>query len=490
MPLKEHSHCGLPMHLELSDDGSYSKLVCGAVIGRNIINLPIDILKEGFEIVDEETGENVSYQIVELKHPKAPVPYAPERYALGQIDKSQVFEIVFLAENIPSFGYKSYRIVPSKRKEDFESSISLSGNTLENRFYKIALDSKTGSIISIYDKELKRELVDKNAPHKFNQFIARCLKTGKEETQKKAVIKKGEVGPLYGSLIVSTEGGGCPQITEEIILYDKVKRIDISNRILRDSTPLLELYFAFPFLVENPNFKFEGTDSLIEPLKDQFPGSNTDYYTIQNWATIYNEEIEVTFSSIEAPVIEFGGLHPGYVSSSHHCITPKGYGHKFKDKFTKGYIYSYIMNNNFRTNFKNTQVSDCLFRYSFTSHKGDWRKLKSYQFGWRIHNPLIPVCLKGKKRGSLGKSMSFCQLDKPNVLLLTLKEAEDENGLIIRLIETEGKDTIVKIVLPFLKIKKAYLTNLVEENQERISVEKNIVKIPIKTFGITTIRIQ
>ena len=49
VPLKEHSHCGLPMHLELSDDGSYSKLVCGAVIGRNIINLPIDILKEGFD---------------------------------------------------------------------------------------------------------------------------------------------------------------------------------------------------------------------------------------------------------------------------------------------------------------------------------------------------------------------------------------------------------------------------------------------------------
>ncbi|RLD16420.1 MAG: hypothetical protein DRI36_05695 [Caldiserica bacterium] len=487
---KEHSPSGLPMHPELSDDGSYSKSVYGTAIGRNIINLPIDILKKGFEIIDTETEESVPYQIVKLKDPKSPSSYASERYALGQIDKSYLFELVFIAKDVPSFGYKSYRIIPSKKKRDFKSSIALSNTSLENRFYKITLDSKTGSIISIYDKELERELVDKKAPHKFNQFIARWSRTGREDTQKKAVIKKGESGLIYGSLIVSTKGAGCPQITEEIILYDKVKRIDILNRILRDSTPLLEMYFSFPFLLKNPNFKFEGTDSVIEPLKDQFPGSNTDYYTIQNWATVYNEEIGITFSSIEAPIVEFGGLWPGYVSGAHHCVTPKGYGHKFLNKFTKGHIYSYIINNNFRTNFKNTQVSDCLFRYSFTSHRGDWRKSKSYQFGWGIHNPLIPVCIKGKKEGILKKSMSFCQVDKPNVLFLTLKEAENKDGLIIRFIETEGKDTVVRISLPFLKIKKVYQTNLMEENQKRISVEKNIIKIPIKGFGIATIRIQ
>lgn len=375
---------------------------------------------------------------------------------------------------------------------------------------------------------MKRELIDRTAPHKFNQFIARWSKTGKEDIQKKAIIKKGEIGPVYGSLTVSTRGTGCLQITQEIILYDKIKRIDISNRVLRDSTPLLEHYFAFPFLVENPKIKFESTCSVIEPLKDQLPGSNTDYYTMQNWASVHNEEIGITFSGIEAPIVEFGGLRPGYVSSAHHCVTPKGYGHEFiklpthtslspagigfemRDGFNKGHIYSYIMNNNFITNFKNTQVSDCLFRYSFTSHKGDWRKDKSYQFGWQIHNPLTPVCINGK--GSAGKSthasrsnrdklrgklacpltgsFSFCRLDKPSVLLLTLKKAEDKNGFILRLIETEGKDTVVKITLPFLKIKKAYLTNLVEENHKRISAQKHIVKVPVKSFGITTIRIQ
>lgn len=113
VPFREHSPCGFPMHSKSSDDGSYSVLVCGTAIGRNIINLPVDILDTGFEIIDTETGENVPYQIVKLKNPTAPVPYAAERYALGQVNKSELFEIVFIAEDVPSLGYKTYRITQS-----------------------------------------------------------------------------------------------------------------------------------------------------------------------------------------------------------------------------------------------------------------------------------------------------------------------------------------------------------------------------------------
>ena len=87
------------------------------------------------------------------------------------------------------------------------------------------------------------------------------------------------------------------------------------------------------------------------------------------------------------------------------------------------------------------------------------------------------------------KSMSFCQVDKPNVLLLTLKKAENEDGIIVRLIETEGEDTNVTLTLPFLTIEKAYQTNLVEENEKILSTQEHAVTVPIKAFGITTIRI-
>jgi hypothetical protein len=47
----------------------------------------------------------------------------------------------------------------------------------------------------------------------------------------------------------------------------------------------------------------------------------------------------------------------------------------------KGQIYSYAMDNNVRTNFLNAQVSDVLFRYSLSSHGGDWREGRARELG-------------------------------------------------------------------------------------------------------------
>ena len=497
---REPSPCGFPMHVvyELSEDWVERTgekppiLVAGTAIGRNIVDLPLELLEKPFDLIDEDTGEKVPYQIIELSSPQAPTPMAGHRYALGKIDRRHAMELVFVAKDVPPLGYKTYRIVPSRGKADFPTTIKVTETTLENRFYKISVDPENGAIVSVYDKELGIELVDKDAPHKFNQFIARSVIDGKEYPAEESKVEKGKTGPVLGSLIIKGDGVGCPQRTQEIIIYDELKRIDIANRLLKDSTPLLELYFAYPFNLDNPKVKFEAAGAIVTPIEDQIPGSNTDYYAVQHWVDVYKENFGVTWSSIEAHLVEFGGLWPGYLSEAHHGVTYPGYGHEFlkPGEIKKGYIYSYVMNTNYRTNFQPIQVSDMLFRYSFTSHKGDWIKGKSKDFGWEVQNPLIPVFMKGKRKGQLPLSTSFCNVDKSNVILLTLKIAEDKDGIILRLMEMEGINTMVTITLPFINIKEAYLTNLVEENEKLLTCQRNTVIAPIKAFGISTIRVK
>ena len=450
-------------------------------------------VKEPFELIDVETGQKVPYQIVELKSPQAPVPYAAHHYARGQFENKELFELVFIASDVPSFGHKTYRLSPIEKTASPASRVVVNESSLENRYFKVKLDPKTGAVESIYDKELSRELVDKKAPHKLNQFVARWVQTGKQESPKKAVIRKGQGGPVYGSLIVSSQGAGCPQLTQEIILYDKIKRIDFANRILKDSTPLLEIYFAFPFKTTGkPDFRFEGSNSVIKPLRDQFPGSNSNYYAVQHWADVSDGKAGMTLSCIDSHLLEFGGLWPCYVSQAHHGVTPPDFGREFvkQSQLTKGYMYSFVLNSNFRTNFQPVQQGDMLFRYSISTHKGRWKEGRCRDFGWAICNPLIPVRIHGKKEGALDRKMSFCQVDKPNVFLLTLKRAEDGDGIIVRLIETEGKDATATLTIPHLTIKQAYQTNLVEENKGKATFTEHTITAPIKAFGITTIRIQ
>jgi hypothetical protein len=497
-PFIEPSPCGFPMHMVYDRSEAARKarkppaLVAGTAIGRGIINLPYELAEKPFYLIDEDSGERVPYQIVELTSPQAPTPLAGHRYALGHVDRRHALELVFVAKEVPPLGYKSFRIAPSEDRAEFATSIRVTDTILENRFFRISVDAGTGAITSIFDKELKRELVDGAAPHGFNQFIARTVTDGRQHVARASRVERGQAGPVMGSMVVRGDGLGCPQRTQEITIYDGLKRIDVANRLLKDSTPLLEMYFAFPFAVDDPRIKFEASGSLITPLEDQIPGSNTDYYPVQHWANVQGADFGITLSGIESHLLEFGGLWQGALSGAHHGVAYPGYGHESlkPGDIKKGHVFSYVMNTNYRTNFQPIQVSDLLFRYSFTSHREGWAEGRPVRFGWEVQNPLMAVYMEGKQNGTLPASQSFCQIDRPNVVLLNMKAAEDGGGIILRMMEASGADTPLTIALPFVDIATAYLTNPVEENERLLRHDRNSVTMEIKAFSIATIRIR
>ncbi|MFC1604064.1 glycoside hydrolase family 38 C-terminal domain-containing protein [Planctomycetota bacterium] len=480
--------------IERKEDGHYIVVFNPFSFARtDIVRVP-KFHGSGTEVYDlsSPSPDSEVCQYVDLAGPQSAIPYAAYRHARGQFESHELHDLVFVAKGVPPLGYKVFRI-GGKASGSPSKNITVGPSTLENRFYKIKIDPKTGGISSIYDKQLKREFVDEDAPHKVNQFVMRWIQSGKIEGPTSVTFQKGSAGPVCGSLIIKAQGAGCPQITQEITLYDQIKRIDFANRILKDSTPLQEIYFAFPFKVNNPDFRFEGSNSVIKPFRDQFPGSNTNYYTVQHWADVSDGQFGITLSPVESHLLEFGGLWPNYCSQAHHGIDPPGYGADFvtPDQITKGHMYAFVMSSNFRTNFQPVQQSEILFRYSLTTHEGDWQKGNCARFGWAAANQFIVDDVHGKKDGPLAPdTMSFCSVDKPNVLLITLKKAEDGDGIIIRLIETQGEPTTALVTLPHISVTEATVTNLVEENKARTAFTEHEVRVDLKAFGITTIRIE
>ncbi|MCS7221977.1 MAG: glycoside hydrolase family 38 C-terminal domain-containing protein [Anaerolineae bacterium] len=523
LPAVMPAPCSRPMYWRYPPPGDKGPpmWVSGTAIRRDIVNLPPTLLEQPFKLIDLSTGHSVPYQIVNVDDPLAARPYAAYQYALGVtsqlqhkdllVDPAHRKTLIFVAEDVPPLGYKTYRIVPMTQSPRFESSLIVGEHWLENRFYRITLDPESGAVSSIFDKELQREWVDVEAPYGFNQLVARWPETGEMATPVRSIVYRGESGPVCASLIVKGDAPGCPQRMQEIILYDSVKRIDFANRLLRDATPLLELYFAFPFAITRPRFRYEASNAVIEPIRDQLPGTNTDAYAVQHWVMAWDEASGVIWSSLEAPVVALGGLWPGYLSQAHHAVTPPGYGHAFlRDpaQLEKGHIYSYAMVNNFRTNFQPVQVADVLFRYSIQTQRiaaGQGGQagedpsslaIRARDFGWAMSTPLVPVCVMGPQgagnRAETGSwlpvTASFCQLDQPNVSVLALKAAEDSDGWIVRLAETEGQEVTVTVTLPFLDIAQAFLTNLVEEDAAVLPYDRHSVRVRMPAHGIVTIR--
>ena len=82
------------------------------------------------------------------------------------------------------------------------------------------------------------------------------------------------------------------------------------------------------------------------------------------------------------------------------------------------------------------------------------------------------------------------RIASPAVILETIKLAEDESGdIIVRLYESTGGLKQTKIQFGF-DIKEAYITNMIEENTEKIDVKNNEISLELKAFEVKTIRIK
>jgi hypothetical protein len=400
--------------------------------------------------------------------------------------------VLFLARDIPSLGYAVYSLSSGQAAAPAAPRSSLLDNTLENEFYKIVIDSSTGGLKSVYDKESKRELVDGSAPYSLNQYVYENPEGGRkavDDMTKRAVFRRasptaakitpGLSGPVAASLKVKSEAPGCRELESEIILYNGLRRVDIVNRLQKEDTRLPEaVYFAFPFKKERGKFVFEIADGMMRPEVDQLPRSVRDWHTVQNWVELAGPDHTLVWSPVEAPLVQFGDINTGKWLKKLDILNP--------------WLFSYAMNNYWMTNFKASQGGPATFRYALTSRAGGADAVQSNRFGWEVHTSLLATWIPEDSKGTLeAGGHSFFQVDGANVIIQAVKIAEDGEGLIIRLREISGADTEVLLSSSLFQgqVLSAWLTDMVEKNEASAQASGAGVAIPMKAFGIQAVRI-
>jgi alpha-mannosidase len=84
---------------------------------------------------------------------------------------------------------------------------------------------------------------------------------------------------------------------------------------------------------------------------------------------------------------------------------------------------------------------------------------------------------------------SLLSTSSTNVIIETIKLAEDGNGVIVRLYESQRKRGPVQLRAGF-GVAAAWETNLLEENESELSVENDTIQLNLKPYQIMTLRLN
>jgi len=394
-------------------------------------------------------------------------------------------------EDVPAVGYRAY---PTKANRGVIVVVPprFEGRVLQNDYYRVEFDPVTGGIVSLKDQKLDKELVDQSSPYKMGQVI---YATGGEENKgqtqimcpnpskvqyispKEAKLEAGVNGPVFSSAKATSSIEMFPRIELEVILYHHEKRIDFVYRLRKNMTYDKEaLYIAFPIAGRNPQFRYEIGGGNVRPNKDQFPGSCRDWYSVQRWVTVNTDDRAVVWTPVDTPLISLCDMNAG----------------KWLDELsvTNGTIFAYAMNNYWFTNYKAGQDGDFEFRYSLTSDTSI-DPTTATLFGESVVNPMRAIQKRpGLKAGPLPDSKSFVQVKPENVVIGTVKPADDGKGIIVRVQETAGRDTEVTLHIGFDKVTKARFCDLVERDQDSLKLHDKKVEFKIQANSMGTVRLQ
>jgi hypothetical protein len=77
----------------------------------------------------------------------------------------------FIADDLPSIGYRCFHNADFDDSATRPNAAQISASHIENEFYRIALNPKTGGIQSIHDKQFSRQLVDTNSEYDLGELI-------------------------------------------------------------------------------------------------------------------------------------------------------------------------------------------------------------------------------------------------------------------------------------------------------------------------------
>jgi len=361
--------------VQLNKDYRFKVINPHNIAVKDIARIDLEILfgHKHFDIIDEQSKATIPYQL-------ASVARGYEFNLMVELGPKETRVFRLIEKDAPKLiSSGMYAHDGSDHVADFYAPhndhhpLRVSPYKLEIPFIKIEFTVDQG-ITSIIDKTTSKELIQPNreynpltpiyemTPFEHDPCEQRRImgRNRKDMHTKRSAGKLTNVTVLdHGDVFAKVKLSYALEGTTfcDIILtgYQHLPKIDIELRFNKSSVWEPEnLYLALPFTTgENEEIWIDKSGTLMRPRIDQLPGSCVDFYSVQNGIAYIGEDTSILITMPDTPLISMGTImaHPIKLA-------------KEKDVNNSDYIYSWVMNNFWETNFKASLSGFHQYNYS------------------------------------------------------------------------------------------------------------------------------
>jgi len=357
---------------------------------------------------------------------------------------------------------------------------------IESPFYRLTFDPNTGAVTSLVDREQGRELVTAGDEGLGALLVGRPALEGfgigfvgtREEAERRLrsslktwervrlSLADGVGGPVFSSLVLRGAIGTSP-VTQAVVLYQELKRVDITTTVEWANEPhVSRLVAAFPFALAPFETRYESPFATIRPGIDDGPTPGP-LRLCGTWLTFQEAGFSVVVATPDTTVFSLGRADVNPLDDGWYRIPERATA------------YFVIAENGALSPL--VQPGRLAFRFAITSGAGRLPTGDCARFGWSVLRPLIGVCG--------GRSRAGLRVEPASVLVTAVKPAWSGAGLVVRLLETEGSATTAVVELPFAA-RCAWRCDPVERPVAELVVEGGRVRAPIGAYEILTVIVE
>ena len=372
--------------------------------------------------------------------------------------------IVYL-ENLPAKGRKGFAKAAAVAVGT-PFTLSADGHTLETPFYTVRFDEH-GQIAAMFDKDARREVFKEGQPgNALRVFEDKPIYYDNWDIDNWYTEKFWDVtdvrdftwtenGPVRATLHIERSFSHST-ISQDIHFYANVRRVDFVTHVdWHEHQSLLKAFFPADVHTDEATFEVQ-----------------------------YGNLTRKTHSNTSWDVARFESCGQKWcdVSEGHYGVSVLNdckYGHSVKD----GCIGLTLIKSGIEPN-PVTDQEQHVFTYALYPHQEGWQAGGTVPQAYFLNQPALAVA-----GGSADTGVSLASVDAPNVVLETVKRAEDGDGVILRLYECENAKTPVTLTWNGA-IASAEADNCIEEKTGDVEVSGNQVRFTIKPYEVKTIRIR